>query len=305
MRPSVPVPRLRRPAGAALVLVLCALIPGLACVPPQSGGPTSWPARTAALQKEIVARLSGAAEIKPGVMLTDRSTLDSRRLAREALAEVWRGLGLDVQTQAYAEGAANLYAVVRASRPASESVVLGAHFDGPRNSPGANDNATGTALVTAVAAEFHHARPRSRNLLFALFDEEERGLRGSRAMAKKLKDDGLAVHSVLTIDQMGWDKDLDRAVELEIPYPGAFDLFTRAAAGLKPRPPILVTQERGSDHSAFRSLGFAAVGLTEEYHNGDTTPHFHRPGDAYDTVDFDYLKSTTLLVIAALRELTR
>ena len=76
---------------------------------------------------------------------------------------------------------------------------------------------------------------------------------------------------------MGWDADGDRAVELEIPYEGAAALYEEAGRSLPPPLPILVTKEAGSDHSAFRKLGFNAVGVTEEYRNKDTTPYIHRP----------------------------
>ena len=68
--------------------------------------------------------------------------------------------------------------------------------------------------------------------------------------------------------------------------------------------PLLITPESGSDHSAFRKLGFKAVGITEEYRNKDTTPYIHRPGDTYETVNFDYLASTTRLLVEVMKMLT-
>ena len=44
-------------------------------------------------------------------------------------------------------------------------------------------------------------------------------------------------------------------------------------------------------------MGYPAVGITEEYRNKDTTPHIHRPGDTLETVNFDYLASTTTLMV--------
>jgi Iap family predicted aminopeptidase len=250
----------------------------------------------AALQKEIV---SGLAK------LPNRAAPENKAEARTFLTGLWQRLGLDVQIQDYSPEGRNIFALLPASRPDAEFVVLGAHYDSARNSPGANDNATGVAVVTAAAAEMGRVPSRARNILFVLFDEEERGLRGSRAFAQKLKDENRAVHSVQTIDQMGWDADGDRAVELEIPYDGAVALYEQAAKALPVSVPILTTPEAGSDHSAFRKLGFRAVGLTEEYRHKDTTPHFHRPTDTSDTVDFAYLRSTTNLVVEVLKILTR
>jgi hypothetical protein len=34
------------------------------------------------------------------------------------------------------------------------------------------------------------------------------------------------------------------------------------------------------------------------------TPHLHQPTDTYDTVDFDYLASTSALVVEVMRRLS-
>jgi hypothetical protein len=146
-------------------------------------------------------------------------------------------------------------------------------------------------------------RHRVRDLAFVFFDEEERGMRGSRAFAQWLIDEKRTVHSVHTIDQMGWDQDGDRAIELELPYDGARELYAAAATASKMTIEVYVTTEGGSDHSSFRRLGFKAVGLTEEYHHNDTTPFIHRPGDTASTVNFAYLASTTRLMTAAIEML--
>jgi hypothetical protein len=293
--------RVRIPA-----VILAAALGAAACS--ASRPPAQKPALdVGALEREIVAKLSGAEEIRPGLKLANRFVPENKQAARAWLAALWTGLGFQVLKQDYSAEGENLYAILPATAAAAsgaaEYVIVGAHYDSVRNGPGANDNATGTALVMAVAAELARLPRRARSVIFILFDEEERGLRGSRAFAQKLKDDGLKVHSVHTIDQMGWDKDGDRAVELELPYDGALALYEAAAKTLAAPVPLLVTKEAGSDHSAFRRLGFPAVGLTEEYRNHDTTPFIHKPGDTYETVDFAYLRSTTGLALAALKAL--
>lgn len=261
---------------------------------------------TRAFQEEIVGRLSGARELRAGVTLVNRFSIENKQEARAYLIDVLSGLGLEAKRQPYGtEGGENIYATLPCGRLGAEAVVLGAHHDSVRAGPGANDNATGVATVVAVARELSRAKKRSRDIIFVLFDEEERGLRGSRAFAQMLTDQKRPIHSVHTIDQMGWDQNHNRAIELELPYDGAVDLYKAAAAGLKMTATIYTTTESGSDHSAFRRLGFKAVGITEEYRHGDTTPFIHRAGDTMATVDFDYLASTTRLVVEVMRALTR
>jgi hypothetical protein len=287
-----------------LILVSAAILVGGACSAARP--PAQKPAiDITALERDVVSKLSGQAEIEPGLKLANRFAPENKKAARAFLERTWKGLGLEVQKQNYSAEGQNLFALLPATVPSDETIVIGAHYDTVRNSPGANDNATGTALITAAAAELARTTPRHRNIIFVLFDEEERGLRGSRAFAQKVKDENLKIHSVHTVDQMGWDKDGDRAIELELPYDGALALYEAAAKTMPSPVPILVTKEAGSDHSAFRRLGFAAVGLTEEYRNKDTTPYIHKPTDTFETVQFGYLKSTTDLAVKVWKALLR
>lgn len=251
-------------------------------------------------QTEVVRRLTGGSEIMPGVTLTNRGSPESRVAVRSYLSSTLESLGLEAERQAYREDGGNVFALLHATNPSEAYVVVGAHFDTNPRSPGASDNATGCAAVLGVARYLAGLTSRSRNVYIVFFDEEERGLRGSAAFAAMLQDQGRDVVAVHTIDQMGWDADGDGAIELELPYEGAEELYRRAAVSAGFAGVIHVTEESGSDHTAFRRLGMPAVGLTEEYRNGDTTPHIHRATDTWDTVDFGYLASATRLMQAAL-----
>jgi Zn-dependent M28 family amino/carboxypeptidase len=234
------------------------------------------------------------------VTLQNRGTPENRVAVRSYLSSVLETQGLEPLRQPYREDGENVYALLSSTTGSDEYVVVGAHFDTNSRSPGASDNATGCAVVSGVAQHLISLPVRSRNVFLVFFDEEERGLVGSRAFAEMLAADGKKVVAVHTIDQMGWDGDGDGAIELELPYEGAPELYRQAAEASGFSGQIHRTEESGSDHSAFRRLGMPAVGLTEEYRNGDTTPHIHRPTDSWDTVDFEYLAAATRLVQAAM-----
>ncbi|MCP4707738.1 MAG: M20/M25/M40 family metallo-hydrolase [Planctomycetes bacterium] len=256
-------------------------------------------------QIEVMGKLCGVVEISGGVKAANRNTLENRQAARKYLLELFNEMGYEGLSHAYAEDEENIYAVLAADKGAEEYVLLGAHYDSVRNCPGANDNASGVAVVLAAAEALREVKGRSRNFIFVLFDMEERGMKGSKAFAQKLLDENLKVHSVHTIDQMGWDEDGDRAIELEIPYEGAVELYEEAAQLLDMDITIHITPEAGSDHSAFRRQEFPAVGITEEYRNGDTTPYYHRPTDTFETINFDYLESSTRLIIKVMELLAK
>jgi len=273
-------------------LALCAATGGCASKSPK-------------LQREWLAALSGDAEVRPGVKLPDRQAIQNKREARDYLVSALTRIGLKAERQPYGTDSENIYAVLTCGRPSAEAVVVGAHYDTVRGAPGANDDGSGVAAVLAVAREMTRHKPRARDMIFVLFDEEERGLLGSRSFAQTLKDQNRPIHSVHTIDQVGWDSNHNRAIELEIPYEGAEALYAEAAKRLKLVIPIYVTPETGSDHVSFRRQGFKAVGITEEYRHKDTTPFIHKPGDTFQTIDFDYLTSTTRLLVEVMRTLTR
>ncbi len=281
-------------------LLFVALVLGPATAHAQASALAPTDPQLLAFQKEIVQRLTGGAEISAGITLPNRGTPENRAVVRSYLSSVLESQGLEPLRQPYREDGENVYALLPSTTGSEEYIVVGAHFDTVDRSPGASDNATGCAVVLAVAQQLISLPARARNVFLVLFDEEERGLVGSRAFAELLEGEGKEVVAVHTIDQMGWDGDGDGAIELEIPYDGALDLYRQAAAASGFSGQIHVTEERGSDHSAFRALGMSAVGLTEEYRNGDTTPHIHRPTDSWDTVDFEYLATVTGLVQAAI-----
>lgn len=254
------------------------------------------PAWLPPLQEDLVARLSGVAELSPGVFLSDRATPANRAAALAFLQSTWDDLGLPTTLHAYSATGTNLYATLPATIDTVETVVIGAHFDSVPGSPGANDNATGVAMVTSLGRWLQDLPCRDIDVILVLFDEEELGLLGSHAFATFLADEPLDVLSVHTIDQMGWDADGDRALELERADRGLFALYEAAEPFAPGLTPLIPTNTGFTDHVSFRELGFAAVGLTEEYVSGDTTPHYHLPSDTFETVSLPYLASSTALL---------
>lgn len=94
-----------------------------------------------------------------------------------------------------------------------EVVLIGAHYDhiGFRARPvtndtianGANDNASGTATVLAMAKYFGAMKNNKRSIIFALFTAEELGLRGSRHLAERLSTEKLNLYTMINFEMMG------------------------------------------------------------------------------------------------------
>jgi Zn-dependent M28 family amino/carboxypeptidase len=88
-------------------------------------------------------------------------------------------------------------------------IVVSAHYDhiGTRNGVvfnGADDNASGTAALFAVAKYFSAHKP-SHSILFVAFDGEEAGLRGSQAFVKQPPVAASLLAIDLNMDMIGRD----------------------------------------------------------------------------------------------------
>ena len=95
----------------------------------------------------------------------------------------------------------------------NEVVILGAHYDhvGYRVKPfegdsignGANDDASGTATVMALAKRLAKLNNNKRTIIFALYSGEEMGLLGSKHLAERLKSENCNLYTMLNFEMLG------------------------------------------------------------------------------------------------------
>ena len=94
----------------------------------------------------------------------------------------------------------------------NEFVIIGAHYDhigkisavnGDDIANGANDNASGTTAVTEVMKYFAQNKNNKRSLLFVFFSAEEKGLLGSKHLAKKLKKQNMDLYFMFNFEMIG------------------------------------------------------------------------------------------------------
>lgn len=239
-----------------------------------------------------------ADELRKMTAQPDRASAEHRRVAREGLRDELVALGLEASVVEYGDGANVVARLPPTAGDAVEWVLVGAHYDSVAGSAGANDNASGTTAVLAVARMARDLRCRERGLIVAFFDEEELGLFGSQALATAEAKAGTNIVAVHTVDQVGWDADGDRRFEIELPTTELFAAYQASAEVLGVS--VVKTNVDGSDHQSFREKGFPAVGITEEYVNRDTSPHRHTQTDVASTVDAEYHRLAARLVGAVV-----
>jgi hypothetical protein len=244
----------------------------------------------------------------------------------------------------------NVYAVLRGADPenAKRIVLVTGHYDS-RNSdtldiekaaPGANDDASGTAVSLECARVLSKLKFPA-TIVFLTVAGEEQGLNGSRHFAKSAKDQGWNVEAVLNNDIVGGDKSAEQdrtrvrvfseglpaaASERDIRrirgLGGENDSASRQLAryvaevgrsyevGVKPVMIFRLDRYlRGGDHSAFNQQGFAAVRFTEwredfhHQHQDVRTENGVEYGDLPKFVDFEYVGRVARLNAATLASL--
>ncbi|MCU0550051.1 MAG: M28 family metallopeptidase [Leptolyngbya sp. Prado105] len=142
-------------------------------------------------------------------------------------------------------------------------LIIGGHFDSVENSPGANDNASGTAVVLGLARQLAKS-PQAQQIWFMGFDGEEDGLRGSKAFVEQADLKFLAnLKGMLNFDMVGIN---DR---LLVDGSGALSAIAKSASG-----DVRSSRFGGSDHMSFKAKEVPTL-----FFFRGREPNYHSPND--------------------------
>lgn len=179
--------------------------------------------------------------------------------------------------------------------------VISSHFDSVLDSPGADDNTSGTAVLLETARILKD-RPRHATVIFAFFTGEESGLRGAREFTRRALADGMRVMGALNNDMIGYSKDhrLDNTIRYS--NAGIRDLQHAAAFLFSD----LVTYDshyyKGTDAAALYDAFGDVIGGIGSY-PVLASPHYHRPHDILENVSQELLYETAKTNIASVMAL--
>ncbi|BAZ09244.1 putative aminopeptidase [Calothrix sp. NIES-4071] len=158
-------------------------------------------------------------------------------------------------------------------------VILGGHFDSVELAPGANDNASGTAVVLDIARKVSNT-PLARQAWFIAFDGEEDGLHGSRAFVDAATPQFLSeLKGMMNFDMVGVNDKL---------LIGGSSELTKIAQVVQPKAQLFGASyaNGASDHAPF-----AARGVPILFFYRGMEPNYHSRNDK--TVDPKLLDETT------------
>jgi hypothetical protein len=266
-----------------------------------------------------------------------RPALNAKKIgaARTYIHDEWVALGYYVRAQEYTlTGRPNVVANLELLLPGSDrtlpTLVIGAHYDTVPTTPGADDNASGVALLLELARDFQGVTLARDLRLVAFVCEEPEFFQtedmGSLRYARDLRAHGVEVGAMVSLESLGYYRDEPDSQQYPGPiglfYPdrGRFvgvvsDLSSRAltrktaealiAAGKFPVEsaslPGWIPGVGWSDHWSFWQVGFPAVMLTDTapFRNGE----YHEAGDTVDTLDYAMLAAISEALPAVVRKL--
>lgn len=184
----------------------------------------------------------------------------------------------------------NVIAVLRGSDPemADQYVVIGGHYDHEGKDEksqeiyvGADDNASGTAAVVAVAEAFASLpKPPARSVLFVGWAAEEKGLLGSERFARKPPIPLEKIVAGINLDMIGRNKETEMSVVGRTENPDLVALFDRFAHAVG----FSLNDDAGagasrSDNGSLWLGGVPTVSLFSGTHED-----YHEPSDTADKV---------------------
>ena len=195
-------------------------------------------------------------------------------------------------------------------------IVVCAHFDTVADSPGADDNGSGTALLLEVAKVLALFRF-GCTIEFVVFNAEEEGLWGSKYYTQQAVEAGEDILLVINIDMCIWDNPSSPPDEkLWIVYNGIAPyedsekfadsaLETSYTYVTAPIQKISNTNDtygpvenwRMSDQTSFWDAGIHSLWIFE--FNGFQNPYWHLPEDSMDAENYNFTLGTQVAQVVA------
>jgi Zn-dependent M28 family amino/carboxypeptidase len=226
----------------------------------------------------------------------------------------------------------NIIATMEGSDKNRDWILLGAHYDAAWGSPGADDNASGVAVLLE-AANLISREKLLKTVQFVAFTLEEpqpqtvQFLIGSKHFAKQARKQKKRYEAVLILESVGYTDNTEGSqiipVFIRIPVPKQGN-FLGVIGNRKSKPNLttfqkisntfvpelnvvsyavplsgfIIPETRFSDHASFWDHGYPALMLTDTamFRN----PNYHTHRDTHETLDFSFVLNVTKAVVSAI-----
>lgn len=294
-------------------------------------------AAAADINRETIVPNLKAAVNHLSVDIGERSWNDLKKLGRAAdyIEDTFRSSGCPVKRQAFVYSGNTYYNIIAEVKgtgvPDDGILIIGAHYDTVKGTPGADDNASGVAALLELA-RLTALQPAKRTIRFVAFSLEEPPVFGTEHMgsyvyAKSVKDEGAKVYGMISLEMIGYfcdEKDCQRfplsCIGWAYPDRGNYLAFVgnissgpftrkvkKSFTTASPLPVeslntfSSVTGVDFSDHRNFWKFGFPAFMITDTsfYRNHN----YHEAGDTPETLDYTRMGQLVSGLSSSLRTL--
>lgn len=218
-----------------------------------------------------------------------------------------------VGSKSYRNLILNLPAQARVQNLDLPPILIGAHYDSVPGTPGADDNATGVAVLLEFARQFA-TEPTRYPLRLVAFDMEESGLLGSKNYAALMHQTQQHLRLMISLEMLGYcdstpgSQSYPPLLARFYPNRGDFiglignwhtvgDLMRISHSIRQVGVPsqwlpagnrgLIVPLTRLSDHAPFWDLGYPAIMVTDTAFLRN--PHYHKSSDTIASLDLDFL----------------
>lgn len=254
--------------------------------------------------------------------------------AKDYILHTFEAARLSVAEQAYdyrGRRVANLIADPPGVRADMPPLVIGAHYDTVVGTPGADDNASGVAVMLELARRVVRDRPGAgvRFVAFTLEEPPAFGTpsQGSRVFVRRLVDDGHSIQGAIVLEMVGVTT-LRQHYPVFLKwagYPEAGDFIgivgnhrsrafgERVLQAMRRNAALpveslfvwfngwILPDTRLSDHASFWDRGLPALMVTDTAYFRNS--NYHGPGDQAETLDYAFMAELVGSLTRVLDEL--
>lgn len=197
----------------------------------------------------------------------------------------------------------NVAGIIPGKSKAKELVVFSGHYDhmgivqaknGDSIMNGADDDASGTSAMIALAKYYKKANNNERTLIFVAFTAEEVGGYGSQYFSQQLNPDDVV--AMFNIEMIGKDSKFGKNTAFITGYDKSDfgKILQKNLEGTEftfhPDPYIKEQLFYRSDNATLAALGVPAHTISTDMI--DVDPHYHQVTDEYKTLDVENILST-------------
>ena len=205
----------------------------------------------------------------------------------------------------------NLVGYVEGRTHPERFVVVTAHYDhlGVRDGRiynGADDNASGVAVLLQLAARAGGARRPENSVIFAALDAEELGLLGARALVRRLQAERRALALNVNLDMVSRSERGELYAAGTHHTPALRPLLERVAA----RAPVKLLlghdrpeQGHGDWTSQSDQLPFHLAGVPFVYFGVEDHKDYHKPTDDFEALNTDFFVQAAVTILDAFETL--